>query len=121
MITQTPAEGILLHKDYGDTKFYTVTCDCMSTDHTHHLHIEADDTGITITTYTQQKTNWWSKTRWHAMWTLLTKGYIEYEASLCMSEQQSLNYAETIKRAIIDVKEFRNSRNQKSESTKLKR
>ena len=55
------------------------------------------------------------------MWTLLTKGYIEYEASLCMSEQQSLNYAETIKRAIIDVKEFRNSRNQKSESTKLKR
>jgi hypothetical protein len=34
-------------------------------------------------------------------------GYVEYEASIIMSEQQALNYAETLKSAIIDVKQFR--------------
>jgi len=110
---QTPAEGILLHKDYGDTKFYTVTCDCMCNEHTHSVMVEAEDTGITVTTCTQQKTNWWTKTRWHAIWTLLTRGYIEYEASIIMSPQQALNYTETLKRAIIDVETFRNQRKKK--------
>ena len=38
---------------------------------------------------------------------LLIKGYIEYEASIIMSEQQALNYSETLRSAIKDVKEFK--------------
>ena len=38
------------------------------------------------------------------MW---TKGYIKTESIVAMTEQQALNYADTIKSAIQDVKEFR--------------
>jgi hypothetical protein len=47
--------------------------------------------------------------RWQTIWILITKGYIEYEGSIIMTEQQALNYAETLKKAIIDVKEFKSS------------
>lgn len=107
MNAQIPAEGILSQRDYGDAKTYKVMCDCQCDDCTHTVWIEAEDIGVTVTTFTKQKTNWWSKTRWAAMWTLLTKGYIEYEASIIMSRQQAVNYAETLKSAIVDVEEFR--------------
>jgi len=41
------------------------------------------------------------------MWCLLTRGYVEYEASIIMSEQAALNYAHTLISAVNDVKEFR--------------
>jgi hypothetical protein len=40
------------------------------------------------------------------MWQLLTRGYVEYEASIIMTEQQALNYATTLLSAVADVKEF---------------
>lgn len=107
MIAQKPAEGILLHRDYGDAKLYTITCECCSTDHTHNIWVEADVTGVTVTTYTTQKTKWWSFNRWQIIWTMLTRGYVEYEATLIMTEQQSLNYSETLKKAVADVKSFK--------------
>ena len=108
MPSQKPAEGIMLYKEWGPSKMYKVMCDCGCDEHSHTVDIEADDAGITVTTYTTQKTNYWSLTRWHLIWTLLTKGYVEYEASICMSRQQALNYATTLKSAIKDVEEFRN-------------
>jgi hypothetical protein len=71
------------------------------------MWVEADDCDIQITIYTTGKTNWWSKTRWHHIWTLLTKGYIDTESTVHLSKQQALNYAETLKSAITDVEEFR--------------
>ena len=41
------------------------------------------------------------------MWTLLTKGYIDTESTVCLNKQQALNYAETLKSSITDVEEFR--------------
>jgi len=113
MKSQTPAEGILLRKDYGDAKIYTVTCQCCGSDCEHDVWVEADDLNVTITTYTQQKTKWWSLNRLQIIWTLLTKGYIEYEASILMSEQQALNYSETLKKAITDVKKFKEAKGSK--------
>jgi hypothetical protein len=135
MKTQTPAEGILIHGDYGDAKHYTVICNCTDSSHYHNLWIEADDTGVVVHTYTEQKTDWWSQAvesrynidneiyqnihwffvglindwvrRVSLIWTILTKGYIKYEASLHMTEQQAINYAETLKSAVADVKKFR--------------
>ena len=110
MKTQKPAEGILLHRDYGDAKMYTLTCECCDTNHAHQVWVEAEETGITVTTYTKQKSKFWSMNRWQKVWTLLSKGYIEYEASIIMTEQQALNYAKTLESAIIDVETFRNNR-----------
>jgi hypothetical protein len=114
MTAQIPAQGILKRNEWGDAKSYQVTCECGDAGHDHNVWIEAEDTGISITTYTTQKTKWWKLNRWQKMWTLLTKGYIEYEASIIMNEQQALNYAETLKSAIKDVEKFRNDRLNKS-------
>ena len=107
MKAQTPAEGILLRKDWGDAKSYTVTCECCGSDCAHNVWIEADETGVTVNTYTEQKTNFWSMNRWQLIWKLLTTGYVKYEASIIMSEQQAVNYADTLKSAVKDVKTFK--------------
>jgi len=103
---QTPAEGIMLYKDYGPSKMYRVGCECGCDDCSHMVDVDADETGVTVTTYTTQKTNFWSKNRFQLMWTLLTKGYVEYEASLIMSKQQALNYANVLNSAVNDVEQF---------------
>jgi len=122
MKAHTPAEGILLRKDYGDSKVYEVVCECGDCDHSHNVWVEAEDYGITVTIYTQQKTKWWEQNRWQTIWRLLTKGYVERESTLIMSEQQALNYAETLKSAIKDVKEFKAKTDPKNkETTKLAR
>jgi hypothetical protein len=110
MKAQTPAEGILIQKDYGSSKLYKVTCECGCDDCSHMIDVEAEETGVVVTTYTTQKTNFWSLNRFQLIWTLLTKGYVEYEASLCMTEQQALNYSETLQSAVKDVKLFQEQR-----------
>lgn len=114
---QTPAEGILLHRDYGDAKTYTITCECCGPDCEHSVWVEAEDTGITVTTYTLQKTRWWDRSRWQTMWTLLTQGYVEYQASIIMTQQQALNYARVLESSMQDVAEFREQRLQRRTQT----
>lgn len=119
MITQKPAEGVLLRKDYGDAKVYQVVCECGDCDHSHNVWVEAEDYGITVTIYTQQKTKWWEMNRWQIIWRLLTKGYIERESTLIMSKQQALNYANVLNSAVVDVEVFSNQRKEKSAAAKL--
>jgi len=104
---QVPAEGIMQTNDWGDSRVYRVTCNCGASDHDHHVWVEADDHEVSVTIYTTTKSNFWSKTRWYHMWTLLTKGYIDTESTVCLKRQGALNYAETLKSAIIDVEDFR--------------
>ena len=115
MTPPVPAEGIMKTNDWGDSKVYRVTCNCGASDHDHHMWVEADDHEISVTIYTTNKTNFWSKTRWYHIWTLLTKGYIDSESTVIMGRQQALNYAETLKSAIEDVNTFRNARQNKEE------
>jgi hypothetical protein len=107
MNAQLPAEGIMKTNDWGNSKVYRIACSCHDENHNHNMWVEADDHDIVVTIYTTGKTNWWSKTRWYHIWTLLTKGYIDTESSVHLSKQQALNYAETLKSAIDDVKEFK--------------
>lgn len=115
MIAEKPAEGILIYKDWGPSKMYKVTCDCGSDDCSHTVDVDAEETGVVVTTYTTQKTNFWSLNRFQLIWTLLTQGYVEYEASICMSKQQALNYATVLQSAIKDVEEFQEQRKRKQE------
>ena len=106
MKPQTPAEGVMKTNDWGNSKVYRVACECGDDSHNHNVWIESEDTGIVVTIYTTGKTNYWSKSRWYHIWTLLTKGYIDTESSVHMTKQQALNYAETLKSAINDVEKF---------------
>lgn len=111
MTPETPAVGILKRNDWGDTKMYNVSCLCCGTDCEHNIWVEADDHGVTVTTHTKQKSKFWSHNRFQIIWQLLTKGYMEYEASIIMSEQAALNYGQTLLDAVKDVKEFKQAKN----------
>ncbi len=134
MKAQKPAQGIMMTNDFGDSKFYKVVCGCGQDDHDVDFEVEACDTGINVNTYVTVKTDYWTETvnkrydidniwlqewdwfwkglvngfvtRVKLTWTVWTQGYIKTETTIAMNEQQALNYAETIKSAIQDVKDF---------------
>jgi hypothetical protein len=107
MIAETPAKGILKLNEWGSSKMYKVVCECGSDDCTHTIDIEAEDTGVTVTIYTQTRTNFWSMSRWKHIWTLLVNGHVDFETNIHLSEQSALNYGETLKQAVQDVKNFK--------------
>jgi hypothetical protein len=119
MNVQIPAEGIMKTGDWGDSKVYRVACNCHDENHNHNVWIEVDDHDIMVNIYTTGKTNFWSKTRWYHIWTLLTKGYIDTESSVHLTKQQALNYAETLKSAIEDLDTFRLTRQIQKENAKI--
>ncbi len=107
MKAETPAQGVLKVNDWGASKMYKVACDCGDDSCTHTIDVEAEDHGVTVIIYTEQKTNFWSKTRWHHIWQLLTKGYARFETAIVLREQVALNYASVLQSAVKDVEEFR--------------
>lgn len=112
MKAQIPATGILKRNDWGDAKSYEVTCNCSNADHSHELWVEANEDGeIVVIVYTTTTTPFWSVNRWRQMWQLLTRGYIKSEVALSMSEQHTLNYAETLKTAIREIKTLKAENN----------
>ena len=111
MKAETPAEGIMKTNDWGDSKVYRVACNCGDESHNHNIWVEADEHDITVNIYTTGKTNYWSKTRWYHIWTLLTKGYIDTESSVHMTKQQALNYSTVLSSAVKDVEEFKKKNN----------
>lgn len=113
MKAQTPAQGILLNRDWGDAMQYEVTCECGDDNHNHKVWVQAEDHGVNVTVYTTTKSKWWEQNRWKQIWNLLFKGYIELEADIIMNQQQALNYAETLKSAVKDVDKFVKERNMK--------
>lgn len=114
MKIEIPAEGIMKTNDWGESKVYRIACNCGDPGHDHNVWIEADVSEITVSIYTTTTTNFWSKTRWYHIWKLLTKGYIDTESTVCLTKQQALNYAETLKCAILDVEEIRKENNVKN-------
>ena len=133
MKAEAPALGIMKTGDYGDSVFYKVACSCGSTDHDVDFNVEINDGGeISLNTYVTVKSDYWSqvvKKRWDIdndwaqefdwawkdivngfvrrvklTWQLWTKGYVRAESTLLMNEQQALNYAETLRQAIKDLK-----------------
>ena len=134
---QTPAQGIMKTNEFGDSKFYKVVCGCGQPDHDIDFEVEAAETGVNVNTYVTTKTDYWTETVkkrydidsswlqewdwfWKSLvngfvtrikltWFLWTHGYIKTESTIAMNEQQALNYAETLKKAIKDVKSFKQS------------
>lgn len=117
---QIPAEGISLEKEWGYSKMYRISCDCGDREHDIILDVEAEDTGVNVKHYVTVETSWWNKPtpfywlnslihRCKITWEVWTKGSIKLEATTILTEQAALNYAETLKQAIQDVKDFQKS------------
>lgn len=139
MNSQTPAEGIMKTHDFGNSKWYQVVCGCGQPDHTLTVEVEAEETGVSVNTHATVKTDYWTETvkkrydidspwqqefdwfwkdlvngivsRLKLTWSIWVKGYVQAETTILMSEQQALNYAETLKSAILDVKTFKKTQN----------
>lgn len=110
MKAQKPAEGIMKTGDWGSAKSYKVVCDCGQPDHDHNVWVEAEDTGVNVNIYVEVKSPHWNVNRLKKIWHLITKGYLQHETTIIMTEQEALNYAETLKTAIQDVKAFKEKR-----------
>lgn len=135
MKAQKPAEGILKTNEFGNSKWYQVVCGCGQPGHSLTVEVEADEMGVSVNTYATVKTDYWTETfkptvgmdnewleefdafwkglvnglitRLKLTWTVWTNGYVKAETTILMSEQQALNYANTLTSAIEDVKIFK--------------
>jgi hypothetical protein len=110
MKAEKPAEGILKQGSFGAAMFYYVACDCTDPDCSHTIEVEADGIEISVHIYTNSHTKWWEKKRWSQIWHILTRGYAEMQTTIVLREQTALNYAETLKSAMKDVKDFKDMR-----------
>jgi hypothetical protein len=104
--SQTPAMGVVKINEHGISKMYQVVCNCTSPDCTHTVDIEATDNGVWVTVYAKVKLGLFNN-RWKHIWSLLTKGYAEFETDMLLNRQTAINYADMIKSAVNDVEEFR--------------
>ena len=137
MKAQTPAEGILQRHEWGDSKTYQVVCSCGQDYHDHYVEIEADQCGVNVNIDVTLKTDYWSETvtkrydienelvqeahwffvdlinsTWRKIkltWELWTTGAVTANTTIHMTEQQALNYAKTLEKAIKDVAQFKRS------------
>lgn len=109
MTTQTPAQGIMLDRDYGDSKSYTIACDCHDGDHQVHMWIELnsdkDTQDVELTFYVNTTTPFWKEgfSRIRAAWNILIYGYREDQHSLILNKQAALNVASTINTVVEEL------------------
>jgi hypothetical protein len=63
MKAQIPAEGIMLTKDFGDSKYYEVACTCGNEDDSIEVCVEIDNDiqELQVTFYTTHLTEWWKR------------------------------------------------------------
>ena len=138
MEAQKPAEGILAMKAYRDAKFFRIPCEC-GCEGQIDFSIEVDEDMISTHLFATTKTNYWRQrfnltyeenwmlfalkdfandwyNRLAIVWTALTKGYIETEAWVLMSKQQTINFSETLKDV---VKEFDERQEKARDSSKV--
>ena len=119
MNAQQPAQGILKVNDWGSSMMYKAVCSCGDDHCTHTIDIDADSHEVTVTIYTQTRTNFWSMTRWQHIWALLTKGHTDFETAIVMNKQVALNYATVLQSAVKDVETFKKEHRENKAASKL--
>jgi hypothetical protein len=109
MKAQTPAKGIMIDADYGNSKSYTIACDCQDGDHQVHMWIELaddeDNKDVELTFYVNTTTPFWKEgfSRVKAAWDILIHGYREDQHTLILNKQAALNVASTINKVVEEL------------------
>jgi len=103
MNAQIPTRGIMLTADYGDSKSYTIDCDCQAKEHQVNMWIDLDvdldvDDQVKMTFHVTTTTPFWKDgfSRFKAAWDILVHGYREDQHTLLLNKQAALNVANTI-------------------------
>ena len=99
---QPAARGIMETDKFDDAIVYKVACACGDNAHEHNVWIEVDSDikEVSVTVYTKVSNKYGF---WKTMWDLLVLGYIEMETSILMTRQQALNYANSMKTAVLEL------------------
>lgn len=60
---EEPMVGIMKTRDFGDSKWYLVACDCGNQDHMIEMEVEVDEKceQVIVHTYTTQHVDFWSE------------------------------------------------------------
>ena len=131
MKPQVAAEGVAVTACYDNAVFFQVICSCGSDNCTHRVCVENNDSEITVTTYTTQSTDCWTRavnkdfgaedtvfsqikdiavdfvngvyTRVKLTWAIWFRGNAEYQASIIMNKQTALNYSDTLQKLIKEI------------------
>jgi len=130
MTPQTPAVGISKSHEFPNSKYFKVPCEC-GCDGEITFSVDVDDDIITAHIYSKTETNYWRnrfsydyvndswlvyavKSRvndWYnrvaVAWVALTKGYVETEAYVLLSEQQAVNFSAVLSDAVAEYQSRR--------------
>jgi hypothetical protein len=110
MKAQSPAQGISVDKDFGDTKIFNVECDCSQDDHAVKMWIEVQrdqdipdvEVSFYVTTWTREFWKDWPA-RLKAVYEILVKGVHKQEHHMLLNKQTALNFADAIQNTIKDL------------------
>ena len=128
MEPQSPADGVMKLGQYSTGTLLRVACTCGDESHDHTIDVEKDCDSVVVSIYTRQTSKFWESVienrydinnralelaqwkwadivngLWHRVkqtYQLWVKGYIEFESSLILTEQQALNYATALQVAV---------------------
>lgn len=111
------SRNICLTNEFPNGDYYKVHCDCGSDEHNQTMEIEVNDGTIYLRFYQKvfSKHMWcpieWSETvkdwkmRFSTAWTILTKGYVEYESEFLFQNENAIeDYMKAIKQSLEKMK-----------------
>jgi len=146
LTAEIPAAGIMKTNDFGDSIYYAVACQCGNPDDMirFSVELEVDSYEITLNTEFTTKSSYWktpfketsnfnNSTLWSidyctrrflnsiyhrviTSWEVWVYGYITHYESTIMSEQQALNYANTIMQSIENLNQLKSKNKEKYET-----
>ena len=111
MKPQKPAQGIMLNRNWGTARTYTIACECGELDHFPQMWIDigdesdADLQNVTVTFYVETASPWYSVNRWRQIWQMLTRGYVKQEHALILSKQAALNLSTVIRNSVAEMQQ----------------
>jgi hypothetical protein len=111
MKAQKPAVGIMLNRNWGTARSYTIACECGGIDHYPQMWIEVGDESdqelqnVTVTFYVETSSPWYRVSRWRQIWSMLTRGYVRQESTLILSQQAALNLGTVIRNSVAEMQQ----------------
>jgi hypothetical protein len=113
MKPQKPAQGIMLNRNWGTARSYTIACECGVREHYPQMWIEVgseDDVelqNVTVTFYVETPSPWYRLNRWRQIWAMLTRGYAKQEHALILSKQAALNLSTVIRNSVNEMQQIK--------------
>lgn len=106
---QKPAYGVSENANWPGCKTFSVECECTSTDHAIHTHVDIDADKeidqIEVTHWIETYTPVHDGSRWKAIWNLLWKGYRTEQHSIMLTKQAAKNWISAVDAAIDHLEE----------------